>query len=101
MDMSAMKAKPPSMRQRHREAHRLAWETIYNALPESLQNSFEMTEQNELSIEVFPFGGEPVWVSFQTKARTTMPGDKTRQYCGVTAAMEYAEILEFAQASKK
>ena len=93
-----MATKPPTKQQIEREAHRLFWEELWNALPKDFQDRFEISGKNEMSIEVEPFG-MPKWITVTSKARTNMPGDKDRAYCGVTAAAEYAKELEIA--SKK
>lgn len=90
-----MANKPPTKQQVEREAHRLFWEELWNALPQEFKDRFEVTGKNELSLEVEPFG-QPKWVSVTSKARTTMPGDKDRPYCGVTAAAEYMQEVEIA-----
>lgn len=94
-----MATKPPTKQQIEREAHRLFWEQLWNALPQDFKDRFEVTGKNEMSLEVEPFGN-PKWITISSKARTTMAGDKERPYCGVTAAAEYAEEILLANKQK-
>ena len=95
-----MATKPPTKQQIEREAHRLFWEQLWNALPQEFKDRFEITGKNEMSLEVEPFGN-PKWITISSKARTTMPGDKERPYCGVTMAAEYADEVMIADKQKK